>query len=113
MDGLPQCPGEVKYVVCNADEGEPGTFKDRVLMQDFADLVFEGMTLCGRVIGARQGFVYLRGEYRYLLKALRETCNAAARRDCWARPFSAIPVSTSTSTSIWAPALTSAARNRR
>ncbi|HPE72295.1 MAG TPA: NADH-ubiquinone oxidoreductase-F iron-sulfur binding region domain-containing protein, partial [Candidatus Competibacter sp.] len=66
-------PGEVKYVVCNADEGEPGTFKDRVLMQDFADLVFEGMTLCGRVIGARQGFVYLRGEYRYLLKALRET----------------------------------------
>ena len=66
-------PGEVKYVVCNADEGEPGTFKDRVLMQDFADLVFEGMTLCGRVIGARQGFVYLRGEYRYLLDALRET----------------------------------------
>ncbi len=66
-------PGEVKYVVCNADEGEPGTFKDRVLMQDFADLVFEGMTLCGRVIGARQGFVYLRGEYRYLLDSLRAT----------------------------------------
>ena len=66
-------PGEVKYVVCNADEGEPGTFKDRVLMQDFADLVFEGMTLCGRVIGARQGFVYLRGEYRYLLDSLKAT----------------------------------------
>jgi len=66
-------PGEVKYVVCNADEGEPGTFKDRVLMQDFADLVFEGMTVCGRVIGARQGFVYLRGEYRYLVDALKAT----------------------------------------
>ena len=66
-------PGAVKYVVCNADEGEPGTFKDRVLMQDFADLVFEGMTLCGRVIGACQGFLYLRGEYRYLLDALRTT----------------------------------------
>ena len=66
-------PSEVKYVVCNADEGEPGTFKDRVLMQDFADLVFEGMTLCGRVIGARQGFLYLRGEYRYLLDTLKET----------------------------------------
>jgi [NiFe] hydrogenase diaphorase moiety large subunit len=65
--------GEVKYVVCNADEGEPGTFKDRVLMQDFADLVFEGMTLCGRVIGARHGFVYLRGEYRYLLDSLETT----------------------------------------
>ncbi len=66
-------PGDVKYVVCNADEGEPGTFKDRVLMQDYADLVFEGMTVCGRVIGARQGFVYLRGEYRYMVDALRET----------------------------------------
>jgi [NiFe] hydrogenase diaphorase moiety large subunit len=66
-------PGEEKYVVCNADEGEPGTFKDRVLMQDFADLVFEGMTLCGQVIGARQGFVYLRGEYRYLLDSLQAT----------------------------------------
>ncbi|HNW78121.1 MAG TPA: NAD(P)H-dependent oxidoreductase subunit E [Candidatus Competibacteraceae bacterium] len=68
-----EASGAVKYVVCNADEGEPGTFKDRVLMQDFADLVFEGMTLCGRVMGARQGFVYLRGEYRYLLDALRDT----------------------------------------
>ena len=66
-------PGDVKYVVCNADEGEPGTFKDRVLMQEYADLVFEGMTLCGRVLGARQGFVYLRGEYRYMLDALKAT----------------------------------------
>jgi [NiFe] hydrogenase diaphorase moiety large subunit len=72
-------PGEVKYVVCNADEGEPGTFKDRVLMQDFADLVFEGMTLCGRVIGAQHGFVYLRGEYRYLLDSLKTTLQR--RRD--------------------------------
>ncbi len=71
--------GGVKYVVCNADEGEPGTFKDRVLMQDFADLVFEGMTLCGRVIGAQQGFVYLRGEYRYLLPSLKATLQR--RRD--------------------------------
>ncbi len=56
-----------RYVVCNADEGEPGTFKDRVLLHSYADQVFEGMTLCGRVIGARQGFLYLRGEYLYLL----------------------------------------------
>jgi len=66
-------PGDAKYVVCNADEGEPGTFKDRVLMQDFADLVFEGMTLCGRMVGAQHGFVYLRGEYRYMLNALQAT----------------------------------------
>jgi [NiFe] hydrogenase diaphorase moiety large subunit len=54
------------YVVCNADEGEPGTFKDRVLLNSFADQVFEGMTLCAFTIGARQGFLYLRGEYLYL-----------------------------------------------
>ncbi|MCX7628311.1 MAG: NAD(P)H-dependent oxidoreductase subunit E [Methylophilaceae bacterium] len=63
-------PGEVHYVVCNADEGEPGTFKDRVLLNSYADKVFEGMTLCGYVIGAKQGFLYLRGEYRYLLEHL-------------------------------------------
>ncbi len=60
----------VRYVVCNADEGEPGTFKDRVLLNSYADLVFEGMTVAARVIGARQGFLYLRGEYRYLLDKL-------------------------------------------
>ena len=64
-------PGERHYVVCNADEGEPGTFKDRVLLNGYADMVFEGMTLCARIIGARQGFLYLRGEYRYLLEHLQ------------------------------------------
>jgi [NiFe] hydrogenase diaphorase moiety large subunit len=64
--------GEAHYVVCNADEGEPGTFKDRVLLSRCADLVFEGMTVCAAVIGARQGFLYLRGEYRHLLEPLRE-----------------------------------------
>ncbi|MGZ5001329.1 MAG: NAD(P)H-dependent oxidoreductase subunit E [Methylomonas sp.] len=54
------------FVVCNADEGEPGTFKDRVLLNSYADQVFEGMTLCAAVIGAEQGFLYLRGEYLYL-----------------------------------------------
>ncbi len=63
-------PGEAHYVVCNADEGEPGTFKDRVLLNSYADKVFEGMTLCGYVIGAKKGMLYLRGEYRYLLDQL-------------------------------------------
>lgn len=63
-------PGEAHYVVCNADEGEPGTFKDRVLLNSYAGKVFEGMTLCGYVIGAKKGFLYLRGEYRYLLDHL-------------------------------------------
>jgi [NiFe] hydrogenase diaphorase moiety large subunit len=64
--------GQAHYVICNADEGEPGTFKDRVLLQSFADLVFEGMTIAAFAIGARKGFVYLRGEYLYLLQHLQD-----------------------------------------
>jgi len=59
-----------KYVVCNADEGEPGTFKDRVLLDEYTKLVFEGMVIGGYAIGANKGFLYLRGEYRYLLDKL-------------------------------------------
>jgi [NiFe] hydrogenase diaphorase moiety large subunit len=62
--------GQSKFVVCNADEGEPGTFKDRVLLLDHADLVFEGMTIAARAIGARRGILYLRGEYVYMLPHL-------------------------------------------
>jgi [NiFe] hydrogenase diaphorase moiety large subunit len=65
-------PGAQHYVVCNADEGEPGTFKDRVLLTRHADTVIEGMTLCARIIGAKHGFIYLRGEYRYLLEHLQQ-----------------------------------------
>jgi [NiFe] hydrogenase diaphorase moiety large subunit len=64
-------PGQTHYVVCNADEGEPGTFKDRVLLSSYADTVFEGMTIAALVVDARQGLVYLRGEYRYLLEHLQ------------------------------------------
>jgi [NiFe] hydrogenase diaphorase moiety large subunit len=65
-------PADSRYVVCNADEGEPGTFKDRMLLASYADLVFEGMTLCALAVGARQGYLYLRGEYRYLLEPLQQ-----------------------------------------
>lgn len=58
--------GDQHFVVCNADEGEPGTFKDRVLLNSYADQVFEGMTLCAAILGAERGFLYLRGEYLYL-----------------------------------------------
>ncbi len=57
---------ERKYVVCNADEGEPGTFKDRVILSEWPDLVFAGMSIGGYAIGAREGILYLRGEYAYL-----------------------------------------------
>ncbi len=68
-----EAKGAAHYVICNADEGEPGTFKDRVLLASYADMVFEGMSIAGFVIGARQGYLYLRGEYRYLLPELEAT----------------------------------------
>jgi [NiFe] hydrogenase diaphorase moiety large subunit len=59
-----------KFIVCNADEGEPGTFKDRVLLLEYPELVFDGMVVAGYTIGAKKGIVYLRGEYEYMLESL-------------------------------------------
>ncbi len=69
------------YVVCNADEGEPGTFKDRILLNAYAEEVIEGMTICASVIGATRGLIYLRGEYRYLLEALQGTIDKLCREN--------------------------------
>ncbi len=55
-----------RYIICNADEGEPGTFKDRVLLTEKPDLLFEGMTIAAHAVGSRHGILYLRAEYRYL-----------------------------------------------
>ena len=63
---------DIKYLVCNADEGEPGTFKDRVLLMEYPDLVFDGMVIAGYTIGAKIGIVYLRGEYEYMLSSLED-----------------------------------------
>lgn len=62
--------GDTKFIVCNADEGEPGTFKDRVLLLEYPDLVFDGMVIAGFTIGAKKGLLYLRGEYSYMFKSL-------------------------------------------
>jgi [NiFe] hydrogenase diaphorase moiety large subunit len=61
---------EEKFIVCNADEGEPGTFKDRVLLTEYPELVFDGMVIGGYTIGAKKGLVYLRGEYEFMLADL-------------------------------------------
>ncbi len=63
-------PEGPKYVICNADEGEPGTFKDRVLMTSMPGLVLEGMIIAGYAVGATEGIVYLRAEYTWLLDKL-------------------------------------------
>lgn len=58
--------GEPKYIFCNADEGEPGTFKDRVILTERTMLLIEGMALAGYAVGATEGVLYLRYEYKYL-----------------------------------------------
>ncbi len=63
--------GEKKYIFCNADEGEPGTFKDRVLLTEYSELMFEGMALAGYAVGATEGILYIRYEYKYLEKYLK------------------------------------------
>ncbi|MBL7005254.1 MAG: NAD(P)H-dependent oxidoreductase subunit E [Gammaproteobacteria bacterium] len=67
-----QAKQKERVVVCNADEGEPGTFKDRVLLQKYANQLIEGMTVCATTIGATLGFIYLRSEYRFLLVPLKK-----------------------------------------
>lgn len=62
--------GDEKYVICNADEGEPGTFKDRAILEEATYKVFSGITVAGKVIGAKKGFIYLRGEYKNLVPHL-------------------------------------------
>ncbi len=61
-----------KYVFCNADEGEPGTFKDRVILTELPKLLFEGMVIAGYAIGASHGILYIRFEYKYLQKYLEK-----------------------------------------
>ncbi len=66
---------DAKYIICNADEGEPGTFKDRALFQHIPGLIFEGMILAGYATNANEGIVYLRAEYQYLLPELNKVLN--------------------------------------
>lgn len=71
---------DTKYVICNADESEPGTFKDRVILEELPHLVIEGMVLAGLTIGAETGIVYLRHEYARERKALEVALDDARQR---------------------------------
>jgi [NiFe] hydrogenase diaphorase moiety large subunit len=67
------------FLICNADEGEPGTFKDRLLLTEAADLLFEGMTVAGYALGAVEGLLYLRAEYAYLWPRLEQVLSRRRR----------------------------------
>ena len=76
---LKQEARRVHYVICNADESEPGTFKDRILMEGDPFAVIEGMSIGGLVTGARQGYIYLRGEYPLAAERMQDAIDAASR----------------------------------
>lgn len=69
--------GEKKYIFCNADEGEPGTFKDRVILTERPRLLFEGMVIAGYAVGAEEGILYIRYEYKYLQQYLEDILKSA------------------------------------
>jgi NADH-quinone oxidoreductase subunit F len=71
---------EQKYVICNADEGEPGTYKDRLIMENDPHTLIEGMAICAYAIGATQGYIYLRGEYPFLVSTLNTAINQAKEK---------------------------------
>jgi len=69
--------GDTKYVVCNADEGEPGTFKDRLILEGDPHAVLEAMAICGYAIGSHMGYIYIRGEYTQSIERLGHAIEAA------------------------------------
>jgi len=75
-----QAAGPQKFVVCNADESEPGTFKDRVLMEGDPHLLLEGLALAGYAVGAGEGIIYIRGEYEWLARRLERAIAQAEER---------------------------------
>ena len=70
-------PGEQKYVVCNADEGDSGTFADRMIMESDPYVLIEGMTIAGLAVGATLGYVYIRAEYPQAIRTMREAISRA------------------------------------
>ncbi len=77
---VPRSSPKPKYVVANADEGEPGTCKDRLLMENDPHSLIEGMMIAGLAVGARAGYVYIRGEYRYIIETMDRAIDEAYSR---------------------------------
>jgi NADH-quinone oxidoreductase subunit F len=74
---VPKASPKARYIVCNADESEPGTFKDRELMEKNPHLLLEGMMIAGYAIGSNLGYIYLRGEFEYIQKIIDQAIGEA------------------------------------
>ena len=77
LEGAARMPGQRTYIVCNADESEPGTFKDRILMEQDPHRTIEGMVIAAHAVGARKGYIYVRGEFPYAFKVMSEAVEEA------------------------------------
>jgi NADH:ubiquinone oxidoreductase subunit F (NADH-binding) len=75
-----QAEGPDKYVICNADEGEPGTYKDRTIMENDPHTVIEGILIGAYAIGAKSGYIYCRGEYRDIIALLKQAIKQAGEK---------------------------------
>jgi NADH-quinone oxidoreductase subunit F len=80
FEGARKAPGEEKYVICNADEGEVGTFKDRYILQNDPFTLIEGIAIASYAVGSNQAFIYLRAEYHYLLDSLQGAVDQAGQK---------------------------------
>ncbi len=74
-----KCAPTQKYIVCNADEGDSGTFSDRMVMEDDPFMLIEGMTIAGLAVGATKGYIYVRSEYPHAIDALNEAITVARK----------------------------------
>jgi formate dehydrogenase iron-sulfur subunit len=84
-----QTPPQQKYIVCNADEGDSGTFADRMIMEGDPLVLIEGMTIAGIAVGATYGYVYIRSEYPHAMRPWRSRFGGPARAACWGRMWPA------------------------
>ena len=78
-EGAANAPAQPKYIVCNADESEPGTFKDRILMEEDPHRTLEGMIIAAHAVGAKKGYIYIRGEFPSAFKIMADAVEAAHR----------------------------------
>lgn len=83
--------GNEKYIVCNADEGEPGTYKDKALLEQDPLAIIEGMTIAGRLFDARQGYIYIRGEYRQVHERFSQALENARKAQFLGQSIMGIP----------------------
>ena len=106
-------PGDVKYIICNGDEGDPGAFMDASIMEGDPHAVIEGMLIAAFAVGAGEGFIYVRAEYPLAVKRLRLAVAAAQRARLSGRATSSAAAGISPSRSRRARAPSSAAKRPR